>query len=97
MHAVVQETGVIVVYTSTLQHGRVVVGDGTVAGPLAEERHGKDEHGSVAGLTRVEEFTVVPPTLVGARDADVFDHFFIFELDDGRVAVAFAVEACHGV
>lgn len=87
----------IVVYTSALQHGRVVVGDGPVAGPLAEEGHGENEHGSVAGLARVEEFAVVPPALVGARDADVFDHFFVFELDDGRVAVAFAMQACHRV
>lgn len=56
LHAVVEETEVAVFDTCATEHGWVVVGDGAVAGPLAEEGHGEDEHGAVAGFARVEEF-----------------------------------------
>ena len=69
-------------------------GNRSVARPLAEEAHGEDKHSSVSCFAGVEELTVVPPTFVGARDGDVFNHFFVFEFDDWMVAAAFAVVSC---
>lgn len=97
LHAVEEETAVVARDARALQHGGVVVRDGAVAGPLPEEGHGEHDHGAVALLAAVEELAVVPPSLVGARDGDVLDHLLVLELDDGRVAAAFAVVLGHGV
>jgi hypothetical protein len=56
LHAVVEEAGASVGDAGAPEHGWVVVGYGAVAGPLAEEGHGEDEHGAVAGFAGVEEF-----------------------------------------
>lgn len=97
LHAVVEEPRVVVGDARALEHGGIVVGDGPVARPLPKDAHGEDEHGAVALLARVEEFAVVPPPFVRARHGYVFYHFFVFELDDRRVAAAFAVVFGHGV
>jgi hypothetical protein len=56
LHAVVEEAGASVGDAGAPEHGWVVVGYGTVAGPLTEEGHREDEHGAVAGFAGVEEF-----------------------------------------
>ena len=64
---------------------------------MAEEAHGDDEHAAIAHFGVVDELAVVPPALVGACDGDVFHHLAVFELHDGRVAVAFAMVLGHDV
>lgn len=97
LHAVEEEARVVAGDAYAAQEGRVIVRDGSVAGPLAEKGHGEDEHGPVSGFARVEELAVVPPALIRPGGTDVLDHFFVFEFDNGGVAVAFAVKSCHGV
>lgn len=58
---------------------------------LTEEGKGDNGKSAVSDFTVVEEFAVIPPSLVGTSHGDVFDHFFVLELDDWRVAAAFTV------
>jgi hypothetical protein len=55
LHAVVEEARASVGDACAAQERGVVVGDGAVAGPLAEKGHGEDEHGAVAGFAGIEE------------------------------------------
>ena len=55
LDAVVEETRAAVGYAGAAEEGGVVVGYEAVAGPLAEEGHGEDEHGAVAGFAGVVE------------------------------------------
>jgi hypothetical protein len=59
LHAVIEEASTAVCYPRATKHGWVVVGYRAVAGPLAEEGHGEDEHGAVAGFAGIEEFLVL--------------------------------------
>ena len=53
--------------------------------------HEDDKHGSVSCLATVEQLPVVPPALIRTGLGNIFYHFPVFELHNGRVTIAFSV------
>jgi hypothetical protein len=66
------------------------VGDDVVAGPLTEEGHGNDHEQAIARGLGVAQLTEIPPGVLVASGAELFDDFTVLKLNNGVVAVAYS-------